>query len=353
VTVVDAARELERGREAFAAMAWGDALDALERSHRAAPLGADDLELLAVSGGGPRHRVAICTHSPGQGCCASACPPALRRRAVTVASSATKLPARIREHNLTLVAAGVAFYAFLALVPALIAFVSIYGLVANPEDVTQQVEDISESLPAEVQDFLVYQLTQIIEANRTGLSVVLAVSIALALWSASGGMAALITGIHIAREREEPKSFIVKRGKALLLMLGAIVFLAIVIFLIAALPPLLERAGLGDTGQLVFDIVRWPILAVLMILGIGLLYRFSVKVTPRAWLGVVTKGAVVAMIGWLIVSAGFAVYTANFASYGKTYGALASIVVVLLWLWLSCLAILVGAEIDGADEATA
>jgi membrane protein len=272
---------------------------------------------------------------------------------VTVASSATKLPARIREHNLTLVAAGVAFYAFLALVPALIAFVSIYGLVANPEDVTQQVEDISESLPAEVQDFLVYQLTQIIEANRTGLSVVLAVSIALALWSASGGMAALITGIHIAREREEPKSFIVKRGKALLLMLGAIVFLAIVIFLIAALPPLLERAGLGDTGQLVFDIVRWPILAVLMILGIGLLYLFSVNGTPRAWLGVVTKGAVVAMIGWLIVSAGFAVYTANFASYGKTYGALASIVVVLLWLWLSCLAILVGAEIDGADEATA
>lgn len=272
---------------------------------------------------------------------------------MAVASSALRLPERLRRHNLTLVAAGVAFYAFLALVPALIAFVSIYGLVADPDDVAQQVEDISESLPQEVQDFLVFQLTSIIEANSTGVSITLGIAIALALWSASGGMAALITGIHVAREREEPKSFVVKRGKALLLMVAAIVFLGIVIFLIAAVPPLLDESGLGDTGRLVFDILRWPILAALMIVGIGLLYRFSVKDGRRGWLGFVTKGAVVAMVGWLIVSAGFAVYTANFASYGKTYGALASIVVVLLWLWLSCLAILVGAEVDGADEARA
>jgi membrane protein len=272
---------------------------------------------------------------------------------MAVVSSVSKLPARIREHNLTLVAAGVAFYAFLALVPALIAFVSIYGLVADPNDVTQQVQDISESLPEEVQDFLVFQLTSIIDASRTGVTVVLAVSIALALWSASGGVAALVTGIHIAREREEPKSFIVKRGKALLLMVAAVIFLGVVIFLVAALSPLMDRAGLGDTGQLVVDIVRWPLLAVLMIVGVGLLYRFAVRHRPRAWLGVVTKGSVIATVGWLIVSAGFAVYTENFASYGKTYGALASIVVVLLWLWLSCLAILVGAEIDGADDERA
>jgi membrane protein len=269
---------------------------------------------------------------------------------MALAAAAKKLPERLREHNLTLVAAGVAFYAFLALVPALIAFVSIYGLVANPDDVTQQVQDISDSLPQEVQDFLVFQLTSIINANSTGVSITLAIAIAVALWSASGGMAALITGVHVARERDEPKSFVVKKGKALLLTLAAIVFIAIVIFLIAGLPTLLDRAGLGDAGRTVFDIVRWPILAILMIFGIGLLYRFSVRESRRGWLGVITKGAVVAMVVWLIVSAGFAIYTANFASYGKTYGALASIVVVLLWLWLSCLAILVGAEIDGGDE---
>ena len=251
-----------------------------------------------------------------------------------------------------MVAAGVAFYAFLAFVPALIAFISIYGLVADPKDVTRQVQDIASALPEEVQEFLVFQLTSITEANRAGVSITLVIAIALALWSASGGMAALITGIHVAHEHDEPKSFVAKRGKALLLTLGAIVFLSVVIFVTAALPPLLSDAGLGTAGRVVFGIVRWPILAAVMIAGIGLLYRFALNDGRRGWLGVVTPGAVVAMLGWLIVSALFAVYTANFSSYSKTYGALASIIVLLLWLWLSSLVVLVGAEVDGINEET-
>ena len=267
-----------------------------------------------------------------------------------VRSIGSRLSPRLREHNLTLVAAGVAFYAFLAFVPALIAFISIYGLVADPKDVTRQVQDIASALPEEVQEFLVFQLTSITEANRAGVSITLIIAIALALWSASGGMAALITGIHVAHEHDEPKSFVAKRGKALLLTLGAIVFLSVVIFITAALPPLLSDAGLGTAGRVVFGIVRWPILAAVMIAGIGLLYRFALKDGRRGWLGVVTPGAVVAMLGWLIVSALFAAYTANFSSYSKTYGALASIIVLLLWLWLSSLVVLVGAEVDGINE---
>jgi len=265
-----------------------------------------------------------------------------------VQSIASRLRPRIREHNLTLVAAGVAFYAFLALIPTLVAFISIYGLVANPADVTRQVKDVASALPKEVQNFFVYQLTSIIHADRTGVSVTLIAAIALALWSASGGMAALVTGIHVAEERDQPKSFVKKRGTALLLALGAIVFLGVVIFVIAALPPLLSKAGLGSGGRIVLGVLRWPILAAVMVVGIGLLYRFSVKDGPRGWLGIVTPGAVVAMVGWLIVSGLFAVYTANFSSYSKTYGTLASIVVLLLWLWLSCLLVLLGAEVDGS-----
>jgi membrane protein len=253
----------------------------------------------------------------------------------------------MREHNLTLVAAGVAFYAFLAFVPALIAFISIYGLVADPADVTKQVESVASALPKEVQSFLVFQLTSITKANRAGVSFTLVIAIALALWSASGGMAAVITGIHVAHEHDEPKSFVVKRGKALALTVAAIVFLSVVIFVIAAVPPLLADAGLGTAGRVAFGILRWPILAAVMIGGIGLLYRFSMKDGPRGWLGIVTPGAVVAMLGWLVVSALFALYTAHFSSYSKTYGALASIVVLLLWLWLSSLLVLVGAEVDG------
>jgi len=96
--------------------------------------------------------------------------------------------------------------------------------------------------------------------------------------------------------------------------------------------------------------VRWPILAVVMAIGVGLLYWLALKDSPQGWLGVVTPGAVVATIGWLLVSALFAVYTANFSSYSRTYGALASIVVVLLWLWLSSLFVLLGAEVDGARQ---
>jgi membrane protein len=264
-----------------------------------------------------------------------------------VKSVARRLPERIREHNLTLVAAGVAFYAFLALVPALIAFVSVYGLFSSPEDVQRQIEDIG-SLPNEVQRFLTYQLTQIVNASGTGVSVAAVVAIALALWSASGGMAALITAIHIAHEREEPKGFVVKKGKALGLTLGAIVFLGVVLFLIVAVPPLAEDVA-GTAGRIAFEILRWPILAAAMLVGIGLLYRFAVKDGKRGWLGFLTPGTVVAMVGWLVVSGLFAAYTANFASYGKTYGALASIVVVLLWLWLSAVVVLIGAEVDGAD----
>jgi membrane protein len=254
----------------------------------------------------------------------------------------------MRAHNLTLVAAGVAFYAFLALVPALVAFISIYGLVANPKNITQQVKSVASALPKEVQNFLVYQLTSITNANRAGVSLTLIVAIALALWSASGGMGALITGVYVAHDEEQPKSFVKKRGKALLLTFGAMIFLGIVIFVIAALPPLLSNAGLGSAGRIVLGILRWPILAAVMVVGIGLVYRFATGDTPRGWLGFVTPGAVVAMIGWLIVSALFALYTANFSSYSKTYGALASIVVILLWLWLSCLLVLVGAEVDGS-----
>ena len=268
-----------------------------------------------------------------------------RDRAQSVAS---RLRPRIREHNLTLVAAGVAFYAFLALVPALVAFISIYGLVANPANVAQQVKKVASALPKDVQNFFVGQLTSISQANRSGVSITLIVAIAVALWSASGGMAALVTGIHVAEERDQPKSFVKKRGTALLLALGAIVFLGVVIFVIAALPPLLSKAGLGSGGRIVLGVLRWPILAAVMVVGIGLLYRFSVKDGPRGWLGIVTPGAVVAMVGWLIVSGLFAVYTANFSSYSKTYGTLASIVVLLLWLWLSCLLVLLGAEVDGS-----
>src|SRR5215813_3700615 len=108
-----------------------------------------------------------------------------------------RIPAQMRAHNLTLVSAGVAFYAFLAFVPTLIAVVSIYGLIAQPSQVERHVNDIARALPTEVASFIKFQLTSITQANRTGVSVTLIVSLVIALWSASGGIAALVTGLHV------------------------------------------------------------------------------------------------------------------------------------------------------------
>ena len=150
---------------------------------------------------------------------------------------------------------------------------------------------------------------------------------------------------------EPPKGFVSKRAKALALTFGAVIFLSAVVFLVAVLPPLLSDAGLGSGGRIALGILRWPILGIVMAIGVGLLYRLAVPEHAAGFLGFVTLGTVVALLGWLVVSAGFAFYTANFARYSKTYGTLASIVVVLLWLWLSSLLVLVGAEVRrGADR---
>jgi membrane protein len=267
-----------------------------------------------------------------------------------VKSVVAQVPARLREHRLTLVAAGVAFYAFLAFVPTLIAVVSVYGLVADASDVQRQVDNIAGALPEEVRNFIDFQLTSIINANRAGVSLTFVVAIAVALWSASGGLAALVSGLHVAHDQEEPKGFIAKRGKALLLTIGAVFVLGAVIWLLAFLPALVDK-WLGDTGRVVFGIVRWPVLAVVMVVALGVLYRLAVPASEERT-RLVSPGAVAGTALWLLVSVLFAFYTANFASYSKTYGALASIVVMLLWLYLSALAVLLGAEVDAIRRTT-
>jgi membrane protein len=260
-------------------------------------------------------------------------------------SFVANIAGRVRDHNLTLVAAGTAFYAFLALVPGLIAIVSVYGLVADPRDVREQVDSIASALPLEVQHFIEFQLRSIIRAGSTEVSVTLVIAIVLALWSASGGMAALVAGIHIAHGEPPARSFFAKRAKALALTVAAIVFIGILVFVIAFVPPLIDEVT-GDGGTLIVEVLRWPVLTAVMIVGLGLLFRFASRRNRRGWLGFVTTGTVVAAVGWLVLSILFSVYTAQFASYSKTYGALATIIVMLLWLFLSAFAVLVGAEVD-------
>jgi len=204
-------------------------------------------------------------------CCDRILPCVVSEPAGAAKQIARQLPVRLREHNLTLVSAGVAFYAFLAFVPALIVIVTVYGLVAKPADIQRQVHDFGKALPDEVQKFIQQQITSIGSASRAGVSITLLIAVAIALWSASGGMAALVTGVNVARDQTEPKSFVKKRSKALALTFGAVVLLVVMMFLIAAVPSILTHAGLGTAGRVVFDILRWPLLAIVIVLGLGVL----------------------------------------------------------------------------------
>jgi membrane protein len=260
------------------------------------------------------------------------------------------LPTRLREHSLPLVSAGVAFYAFLAFVPTLIIAVAAYGVVADVNDVPRQVHKFAGALPDEVETFIQSQVTRIAKADTAGLSITVVVALLIALWSASGGMAALVQGISVARDQIKELTFVTKRVKGLVLTVGAVVVLSIMLFLITALPATFRDVGPGTHGQVFLEIARWPVLAIVMVVGIGVLYRVSVERPPRVRFGIVTPGTVVATVVWLAASAGFGFYTSNFARYSKTYGSLGSIVIVLLWLYLSAFAVLIGAEVDGAIE---
>ena len=184
------------------------------------------------------------------------------------------------------------------------------------------------------------------QQRSAGIGAVLA--IALALWAASGGMGNLMTAISTAYDEEEKRSFIKKRGLALALTLGAIVFLIVMLGLVAVFPVL---ADLIDNGvvRVLLQVVRWVLIAVLVAAALAVLYRVAPDrdATKMRWVSV---GAVVATVLWLLASVGFSLYVANFGSYAKTYGAIAGIVVMLMWLWITSYAILLGAEINAESE---
>jgi membrane protein len=253
-----------------------------------------------------------------------------------------------KADQVPLLAAGVAFYAFLSIFPALIALVSIYGLFADPATIANQLNSMTAALPDEARQIITDQVTAQ-ASRRTALGVGLIISVAIALWSASAGINNLLTAINVAYDEEEKRGFVKKRLMSLGLTLAAIVFMVIIIGLVAVLPPLLQ--AVFGTGALswILQIIGWLIMVVLVAVALAILYRLGPdRDAPRMnWVSV---GALVATFIWLVASIGFSVYTATFGNYAKTYGVFAGIVVLLFWLWISMYAVLLGAEINAESE---
>ena len=186
-------------------------------------------------------------------------------------------------------------------------------------------------------------------SKSSSLGIPLVISVLLALWSASGGVGNLMTAVNIAYDEDEKRGFLKRKATALALTLGAIVFMVIVLALIAVVPALLSHLVSSGPLRIVLTVLRFVILLVAVAVALAIVYRVAPsRDAPKfAW---VSTGAIVGTVLWLLASLGFSLYVAKFGSYAKTYGALASVVVLLMWLWISIYAGLLGAEINAEAE---
>jgi membrane protein len=258
---------------------------------------------------------------------------------------AVRVKRELDEDHGVLSAAGVAFFGFLSVIPALAAMVSILGLVTPPTEVAARADDLFGALPTEARELLQAQLESV--AGRTGstLSLSLVVSVLLALWSASSGTGHLIEAVNVAYDEHDDRGFVRSKLLALGFTLGAIVFVVFALGGLAALPAVLDALGLPGWLQVVY----WPILLAGFMAGLAVLYRYAPDRDEPEWRWV-SWGSVIAVALWLVASIGFRVYAANFASYDESYGSLGAVVVLLLWLLITALAVLVGAEVNAELE---
>ncbi|WP_380161655.1 YihY/virulence factor BrkB family protein [Kineococcus sp. R86509] len=254
-----------------------------------------------------------------------------------------------KDDQVPLLAAGVAFKAFLAIFPALTAAFLIWGIFGDTQNITDQINGISAVPEAARQ--LVTEQVKTVATGKSAAGITAIVAVLLALWSASSGVENLMAATNTAYDEKETRGFLKRKGTALVLTIGAIVFMLLAIAFIGVAPVLVDALGASGAVSIVVNVLRWVLLLALILIALGVVYRVAPdRDSPRVkWVSV---GAGVATVLWLIVSAGFSIYvsTAGQSSYAKNYGSMAGVVVLLMWLWLTSYAILLGAEINAEAE---
>jgi membrane protein len=256
---------------------------------------------------------------------------------------------RLSRDNISIIAAGVAFYALVSIPPGLAALISIYGLVFDPATVQGQVDSLRVVLPQEALGIVSDQLKAIVSKPPSRLGLSLLISLGLALWSTRAGMSTMMTALDVAYQENEKRSFVRFTLASLGLTVCAILFGAIALALVAVLPAIIDLLPLGEAGRTISSIVRWPVLLAIAMVGLSALYRFAPSRDEPRWQWV-SWGAAIATVLWIAASALFSFYVASFGSYDKTYGSLGAIVVLLMWLYISAYIVLGGAELNAEME---
>lgn len=255
----------------------------------------------------------------------------------------------IADDRVTLVAAGTTFYLLLALFPALAAFVSLYGFVADPSTVADHVAFLGGMLPSGGLDLIQQQLDRLASQDAQSLSFGFILGLLLALWSANAGMKTLFQALNIAYDEEEKRGFIKLNVMSLGFTLGGILIGIFLIVSVGVVPAVLAFVNLQGIAEPLIRILRWPLLFIVIAGGISVIYRYGPSRSRANWRWI-TWGGGLATFVWVVASIGFSFYLQNFANYDATYGSLGAVIGFMMWTWISVMILLIGAELNSEIE---
>jgi membrane protein len=255
----------------------------------------------------------------------------------------------ISEHRVLAVAAGVVFYGLLAIFPAITATVSIYGLFAKGSTINEHLSIIANFLPGGAMDIVQEQVNRLVSKGDAKLGLGFIFGLLVALWSANAGMKAILDALNIVYDEKEKRGFVKLNLVSLAFTIAAIASVLLAIGAVVVVPLILTYIGLGSLSELLLSVSRWPLLLLLVILGLAVLYRYGPSRREPRWQWL-TVGSVFAAIAWLVGSALLSLYLSEFANYDATYGSLGAAIGLMMWMWMSSIVILVGAELNAEVE---
>ena len=249
-----------------------------------------------------------------------------------------------------LLAAGVAFYALLAIFPDITALMALAGMVLDPAQVTAQLATLTQMIPRQAAQIILDQAVAVAGSQDAGLGIAFLIGLLLAIYSASKGMSSLMEGLNVAYDEDEDRGFIRKTLWTLGLTVFLIVGLLLGLLAALAVPVALDLVALPGWLKTVLALSRWILLAIMTIIGLAVLYRYGPSRDDAEWRWL-TPGAIAACVIWILASIAFSLYVGNFGSYNQTFGSMAGVIILLMWLWISAFIVLLGAELNAEIEA--